>query len=187
MDWQAMMDAGGTKSVGGFISSYFETKAANKVRAAQNRNARITGARNAGILSQHEAQVREETMSARMKIQRSRNEARAAAKANAAFAGVSGGSVNATSFQISRSAAERIDGNQRRAESELSSIQEKKYQNDVNAALGQQGMLSGPSFLGLALGLAGSHYKAQADDTGSGGIDGTQETTSKSGAWFNLL
>jgi len=185
MDWQGLMDAGGTKTIGGFFTRHFQTRAQNKVRAAQNRNAQITGARNAGILSQNRAKVREEATSSRVKIQRARNKAKAAATVSAAFAGVQGGSVDATSFDVSRSAAERIYDVKSRAGAELANIQEQDYQNKVNTSLAQQTMLAGPNLIGIALDLAGTEFQRRADDTGSDGLG--QPDTSGSGLIMNIF
>lgn len=184
MNWQGLLDAGGVDTIGGFFESHFKTRAQNKVRAAMNRNAQITGARNAGVISQNRAKIREEATSARVKLQRARNKAKSAATVSAAFAGVQGGSVDATSFDIARSAAERSNTLQGRASAELANLAEQEYQNRVNTALAQQSMLSGPNLVGLALGLTGDEFQRRADDTGS---DGTgQPETSGSGAVFNF-
>lgn len=187
MDWQEMMDGGGTGLVGGFLGSFFQARAANKVRKAQNRNAAITGARNAGILSQHRAQIREEAVSTRMQIQRARNKAQAAQKVAAAHAGVQGGSVDAAQFDIARSASERFYTLQSRAERELADNAEKVYQNKVNIAMGQQSMLSGPSFVGLALGMAGIHAGLEADTSGSDGITPNNTPGTDKGVGFKIL
>lgn len=187
MDWQAMMDEGGTDLAGGFLGSFFQARAANKVRKAQNRNAAITGARNEGILSQHRAQIREEAMTTRMQIQRARNKAQAAQKTAAAHAGVQGGSVDAANFDIARSAAERLHTLQTRAERELADNAEKSYQNKVNIAMGQQSMLSGPSLVGLALGMAGIAAGVEADTTGSDGITPNNTPGTNKGTGFKIL
>lgn len=104
MDWSAF---GGSafKTIGGFLQQRNETKAKNAVRKRQNENAAVLGAHNFGVISQTRAQIREETTSSRVKIQRARAKALASAKVSAAAAGVAGGSVDAASFDISRSAA----------------------------------------------------------------------------------
>ena len=181
MDWQGLMDAGGTDAIGGFLTRHYKTRAQNRIRAAQNRNAQITGARNAGIISQNRARVREEATSARVKLQRARNKAKAAVGVSAAFAGVRGGSVDATSFEIARSAAERSNTLQGRATAEMAQLQEQEYQNRVNTALAQQTMLSGPNILDLALGLTGAEFQRRADDTGSDGLGQPETDTSRSG------
>jgi hypothetical protein len=170
MDWSGF---GGSafKTIGGFLQKSRETKAKNAVRKRQNENAAVIGAHNQGVISQTRAQIREEATSSRVKIQRARAKALASAKVSAAAAGVAGGSVDAASFDISRSAAERAFSLQRGAEQELANTIDAEYQNKVNTVMQTQSMLSGPSGVGLALGLVGDVFDARADDTGSDGTD----------------
>lgn len=170
MDWSGF---GGSafKTIGGFLQKSRETKARNAVIKRQNENASIIGAHNAGVISQTRAQIREEATSSRVKIQRARAKALASASVSAAAAGVAGGSVDASSFDISRSAAERAFSLQRGAEQELAQTIDAEYQNKVNTVMQTQSMLAGPSGVGLALGLVGDVFDAKADDTGSDGTD----------------
>lgn len=170
MDWSAF---GGNafKTIGGFLQKRNETRARNAVRKRKNENAAVIGAHNHGVISQTRAQIREETASSRVKIQRARAKALASAKVSAAAAGVAGGSVDASNFDISRSAAERAFSLQRGAEQELANTLDAEYQNKVDTAMQTQSMLSGPSGVGLALGLVGDVFDARADDTGSDGTD----------------
>ena len=101
---------------------------------------------------------------------------------SAAAAGVAGGSVDAASFDISRSAAERAFALQRGAEQELAKTIDAEYQNKVNTVMQTQSMLSGPSGVGLVLGLTGDLFDARANDTGS---DGTDKEPSK--GFFSFL
>lgn len=170
MDWSGF---GGSafKTIGGFLSKSSETRAKNAVIKRQNENAAVIGAHNAAIISQTRAQVREEAVSSRVKIQRARAKALSSATVAAAAAGVSGGSVDAASFDISRSAAERAFSLQRGAEQELASTIDDAYQNKVNTVMQTQTMLSAPSGVGLMLGLTGDLFETQAEDAGSDGTD----------------
>jgi hypothetical protein len=170
MDWEALFDNGGADLVGGFLGSAINTRAKNKVIKQQNENAAITGARNASILSQHRAAVREESTSARMRILKAKNKAQATATVNAAVAGVQGGSVDITQFNISRDAAAATFRAQQGAEAELMNIHERAYQNKVNTVLAQQSMISGPNLLGLGLGMLGVHAENEADPQTSEGL-----------------
>lgn len=188
MDWSSFA-VGAGKTLGGFIGAQSETRAKNKVREAQNKNAKITGAHNAGVISQNRAQIKEEGISTRVRIQRARMEAESSANVAAALAGVKGGSVNATRFDIARSAAERTFANVRGVEAEVLDTYSKEYQNEVNTTLTQQTMLSGPSFASMALGLAGDFMDARAEDTGSDGtgVDRGAETTRSGSRILNIL
>ncbi len=185
MDWEALFDNGGAAAVGGFLGSAINTRAKNKVIKQQNENAAITGARNASILSQHRAAVRDESASARLRILKAKNKAQATAKVNAAVAGVAGGSVDLTQFNISRDAAAATFRAQQGAEAELMNINERAYQNKVNTVLAQQSMISGPSLVGLGLGMLGTHMQNAADPQTSEGLG--QDTTKRQKTIFDIL
>lgn len=187
MNWSGFFNAA-AEGVGGFVESHYETRASNAVRRRQNENAKITGAHNAGIISQNAARVREEATTSRIKLQRARAKARSSAAVSAAFAGVQGGSVDASQFAIARGAAERFYDIQTGAEAELANSAEQSYQNKVNTVLSQQTMLAGPSLVGAALGILGTHLADEVEDTGSGGLGQPERDTGFGRTTiFNLL
>ena len=168
MDWSGFIGSAG-KSIGGFLSARREAKAANAVRKRQNENAAVIAAHNHGVISQHRAAIREETTSARVKIQRARMKALASARVSAAAAGVAGGSVEAGEYQVLRSAAERAHELTGRAEAGIAKTFQDEHQNRVNQAMQVKTMLSGPSVSGLLFNLGADYVDARAGDTGSDG------------------
>ena len=182
MDWLSGLKSYDGKAAGGYLSRHFKAKAENAVRKAQNKNAAVTAAHNQGILSRHKAQVREEAVSTRVRIQQARNKAVGAQRVANAFSGVSGGSVDAAEFDVVRSAAMKTFQTQRMAEQELVNNAEAVDQNKVNATLGQKTMLAGPSLVMTMLGMA-----AEIKESGMEGSDGITDEVGEPHNPLNIL
>lgn len=102
MNWGSAL-----KSFGGFLKASRDAKAQRAWDAYNNRMVGIQAARSNNAITENVAQNREQHAQNKVNIQISRLMASAQVKAGAAAAGVAGGSVDATLFDVGRNAGHK--------------------------------------------------------------------------------
>lgn len=156
MNWMAIARAGTS-----FITDSIAASSQRKWTSYNNKMINLQAARSFNTIQQNRAGEVTDHVENEILIQTTELMAKAKVKVAAATAGVAGGSVEASLFNVGRNAGKRLYAEETRFENAMRGMDHQATQIKTQAALAQKQLPTGPSVAGLLLNMGSIALKDQ--------------------------